>query len=72
MFKRCARFFQSRKILRQGGPVDLQVVLVEARLELRHRALVLRSRRSAFSGDFGCDSLRKLAQRAVVDQQREF
>jgi hypothetical protein len=48
------------------------VVLVEARLELRHRALVLRSRRSAFSGDFGCDSLRKLAQRAVVDQQREF
>jgi len=48
------------------------VVLVEARLELRQRALVLRSRRSAFSGDFGCDSLRKLAQRAVVDQQREF
>jgi len=65
--------FSSRaQILRQDGPNDLQVVLVEARLELRQRALVLRCRRSAFSGDFGCDSLRKLAQRAVVDQQREF
>src|SRR6266566_164519 len=70
--KRSANFFQPLEILIQGGPVDLQMVPVQLGLELSQCASILRSNRSALTSDFSCYALRKLAQRAVVDEQIEF
>src|SRR6202451_4202022 len=70
--ERGAGFFEAFEITVQGGPVDVEFEVVGERLHGRNGEIGLRSDRCAFTSNFTGDSLGKLADGTVVDQQGIF
>src|SRR5207249_4761497 len=70
--ERCALLFEATKISIQSSPIDREFVLLEKRFLRRDGFFILRSDRSALAGNFRGDPLGELAERAIVEEQRDF
>ena len=67
-----ALFFQALEVAVERGPVNRELVVIQKRLHWRNGFLILRRDGAPFAGNFRGDSLRELAERAIVEQQRDF
>ena len=64
-------FFEAAKIAIESSPIDGELVLVEKQFLRRDGFFILRGDGTAFAGDFRGDPLRELAQRTIVEEERD-
>ncbi len=70
--QRCALLFEPAEIAVESGPINCKFVMVEKRLLRRDGLFILRGDGAAFAGDFRGNALRELAQRTIVEEERDF